>query len=102
MARSIRKKVIAIVEAAHLRRLVDLIRSCGVAGFTVIDGREGSGIAGDWSRDGVFEAVEMKIVHAVTTAETSERVFDKAAVSFERYPGIIYGYDVEVVRGERF
>lgn len=102
MTRPIRKKVIAVVETAHLRRLMDLIKSCGVSGLTVIDGREGSGITGDWVRDGVSEAVEMKIVHAVMTAETAERVFDKAAVFFERYPGIIYAHDVEVVRGERF
>ncbi|MBI1265044.1 MAG: hypothetical protein GC187_09965 [Alphaproteobacteria bacterium] len=100
--RPIRKKIVAIVESAHLRRMIDLMQGCGASGFTVIDGREGSGSAGDWSRDGVFEAVEMKLVHAVVTAETAERVLDKAAVFFQRYPGIIYAHEVEVVRGERF
>ncbi|MCC5994873.1 MAG: DUF190 domain-containing protein [Oceanicaulis sp.] len=102
MTRPVRKKVIAIVESAHLRRLIDLMQGCGATGLTVIDGREGYGVSGDWSRDGVFEAVEMKIVHTVVTAETAEKVFEKAAVFFERYPGIIYAHDVEVVRGERF
>ncbi|KAA5804509.1 hypothetical protein F1654_00415 [Alkalicaulis satelles] len=102
MPRPIRKKIIAIVEAAHLRRLVDLMQGCGAAGLTVIDGREGYGVTGDWTREGVFEAVEMKIVHTVVNAQTADAVFEKAEVFFRRYPGIIYAHDVEVVRGERF
>ena len=40
MARTKAKKIIAIVEAPHLKRLIELLRACGVTGFTVIEGRE--------------------------------------------------------------
>lgn len=102
MARPIRKKLIAIVETPHLNRLIDLLRACGVTGFTVIDGREGSGLSGDWSRADMLAATEMKVVFSVMKPETAEAVFEKAEPFFQRYPGIIYAHDVEVVRGERF
>ena len=102
MARTVRKKLIAIVETPHLKRLIDLLRQCGVTGFTVIEGREGSGLGGDWTREDVLDATEMKIVLSVMKPETAEKVFEQAEPFFERYPGIIYAHDVEVVRGERF
>ena len=102
MARTVRKKLIAIVETPHLKRLIDLLRQCGVTGFTVIEGREGSGLGGDWTREDVLDATEMKIVLSVMKPETAEKVVEQAEPFFARYPGIIYAHDVEVVRGERF
>lgn len=102
MARSIKKKLIAIVETPHLKRLIEMFRQCGVTGFTVIEGREGGGLGGDWSREDMLDATDMKIVLSVMKAETAEKVFEEAEPFFSRYPGIIYAHDVEVVRGERF
>jgi len=102
MPRTIHKKLIAIVETPHLKRVIDLLRDCGVTGFTVLEGREGSGLGGDWTREDVLDATEMKIVLSVMKAETAEKVFEGAEPFFARYPGIIYAHDVEVVRGERF
>ena len=102
MARTKAKKIIAIVESPHLKRLIDLLRQCGVTGFTVLEGREGSGLTGDWTNNDLLAATEMKVVHSVMKPDTAEKVFERAGAFFERYPGIIYGYDVEVLRGERF
>lgn len=102
MDRTTAKKIIAIVEAPHLKRLIEMLRGCGVTGFTVIEGREGSGLTGDWTREDVIDAAEMKIVLSVMKPETAEKVFEKAGPFFERYPGIIYAHDVEVVRAHRF
>ena len=71
MARTVRKKLIAIVETPHLKRLIDLFRQCGVTGFTVLEGREGSGLGGDWTREDVLDATEMKVVLSVMKPETS-------------------------------
>lgn len=102
MARVIRKKLIAIVERPHLRRLIDLLTECGVTGFTVVDAREGRGLEGEWDRQDFADATEKRLVHIITNAETAERVYAAAEPFFKRFPGIIYGHDVEVVRGERF
>ena len=102
MARPIRKKLVAIVEAPHLNRLLALLEDAGATGFTVIDGREGRGLEGEWRRADVVGAVEKTIVIAITNAETAEAVLAEAEAFFARYPGIIYAHDVEVVRGERF
>lgn len=102
MARSTAKKIIAIVESPHMKRLIEMLRSCGVTGFTVLEGREGSGLSGDWNREDVLDAAEMKVVLSVMKPETAEKVFEKAEPFFARYPGIIYAHDVEVVRSHRF
>ncbi|MCR9127924.1 MAG: DUF190 domain-containing protein [Alphaproteobacteria bacterium] len=102
MPRTKAKKIIAIVEAPHLKRLIELLRACGVTGFTVIEGREGSGLTGDWTSADLLDAAEMKVVHSVMKPDTADKVFERADPFFKRYPGIIYGYDVEVLRGERF
>ncbi|WP_158272125.1 DUF190 domain-containing protein [Marinicauda salina] len=102
MARPTRKKLVAIVESPHLARLLALLEEAGATGFTVLDGREGRGLEGEWRRNDVVGAVEKKVVIAITNAETAEAVLTAAEGFFARYPGIIYAHDVEVVRGERF
>ena len=72
MARTVRKKLIAIVETPHLKRLIDLFRQCGVTGFTVLEGREGSGLGGDWTREDVLDATEMKVVLSVREASCGQ------------------------------
>ena len=81
MARTVRKKLIAIVETPHLKRFIDLFRQCGVTGFTVLEGREGSGLGGDWTREDVLDATEMKVVLSVMKPETAEKVFELAALA---------------------
>lgn len=102
MARVTRKKLIAIVETVHLKRLLDLLTEAGVTGFTVVDAREGKGLEGEWSRADFADATQKRLVHVITNQETADRVFAAAEPFFKRFPGIIYGHDVEVVRGERF
>lgn len=102
MTRVIRKQINMIVEAAHLRQAEALIAECGVRGFTVIDGREGRGLSGDWARDDGVSATEKRIIVMIANEQAADALFERAAKFFQRYPGIIYGRDVEVVRGERF
>lgn len=102
MVRAVRKKLIAIVEVAHLNRLLELLTQAGVTGFTVVDARAGRGLEGEWDRADFNDATQKKLVHAITNEATAERVFEAAEPFFDRYPGIIYGQDVEVLRPERF
>ena len=102
MARVTRKKLIAIVETAHLNRLLALLTEAGVTGFTVVDARAGRGVDGEWNRADFTDATDKKLVHVITNEATADKVFDAAEPFFERFPGIIYAHDVEVVRAERF
>lgn len=102
MARVTRKKLIAIVETVHLDRLLELLTKAGVTGFTVVDARAGRGLEGEWSRGEFADATEKRLVHVITNEQTAEKVFTAAEPFFQRFPGIIYSHDVEVVRGDRF
>lgn len=97
-----RKKLELIVEAAILKRTEQILVECGVHVFTVIDGREGRGLAGRWDDANVADALSQRMIVAVTTAEAAEKVFARMAELFQRYPGVIYASDVEVLRAERF
>ncbi|MBU6373691.1 MAG: hypothetical protein KJS97_13275 [Alphaproteobacteria bacterium] len=97
-----RRKIEIIVESAILKRTEALLTECGVHVFTVLDGREGRGLAGRWEDENVADALEQRMIVAVTTAEVAEKVFARMAEIFARYPGVIYASDVDVLRAERF
>ncbi len=97
-----RRKLEIIVESAILRRTEAVLTECGVHVFTVLDGREGRGLAGRWEDENVADALEQRMIVAVTTAEVAEKVFARMAEVFTRYPGVIYASDVDVLRADRF
>lgn len=97
-----RRKLEIIVESAILKRTEAVLTECGVHVFTVLDGREGRGLAGRWEDENVADALEQRMIVAVTTAEAAEKVFIRMAEIFARYPGVIYASDVDVLRAERF
>jgi nitrogen regulatory protein PII len=102
MQKHTRKKLEIIIESAILKRTEAILSECGVHVFTVFDGREGRGLAGRWDDENVADALEQRLIIAVTTAEAADKVFEKMAAVFQRYPGVIYASDVEVMRVERF
>ena len=97
-----RRKLEIIVESAILRRTEGILTECGVHVFTVLDGREGRGLAGRWEDENVADALDQRMIIAVTTPEVAEKVFARMAEVFARYPGVIYASDVDVLRAERF
>jgi nitrogen regulatory protein PII len=97
-----RRKIELIVESAILKRTEAVLIECGVHVFTVLDGREGRGLSGRWEDENVADALEQRLIIAVTTAEAAEKVFARMAELFTRYPGVMYASDVEVLRAERF
>jgi nitrogen regulatory protein PII len=97
-----RRKLEIIVESAILKRTEAILTECGVHVFTVLDGSEGRGLAGRWEDENVADALEQRMIVAVTTTEADEKVFARMAEIFARYPGVIYASDVDVLRAERF
>jgi nitrogen regulatory protein PII len=97
-----RRKLELIVEAAILKRTEAILAECGVHVFTVLDGREGRGLAGRWNDENVADALEQRLIIAVATHEAAEKVVARMADLFLRYPGVIYMSDVDVLRAERF
>lgn len=97
-----RKKLEILVEAPILKRVEEILEACGVHVFSVFDGREGRGLSGRWTDQSVADALDQRLVLAVTTDEVAEKVFERLALLFQRYPGVILASDVEVMRADRF
>lgn len=93
-----RKKLEIIVEAAALKRAEQILIESGVHVFTVLDGREGRGLSGRWEDP----ALEQRLIVAVAAADVAEKVAARLVELFERYPGVLFASDVEVLRAERF
>lgn len=97
-----RKRLEIIVEAPMLEALERILGEIGVSGYTVLAGREGSGSGGRWIEEGFTSALEKRVVIAVTTAETADKVFTRLKTFFQRYSGVVFASDVDVMRGEKF
>lgn len=96
----VRKKLEIIVEAPHLKRVEQLLDGAGVRVYTVFDGREGKGLATGWTEDA--EPHDQRLIVAICSADAAEAVFQGLSTLFQRYPGVVYASDVEVLRAERF
>jgi hypothetical protein len=97
-----RKRLEIVVEAPMLEALERMLGEIGVTGYTVVAGREGSGSSGRWIEEGFTSAFEKRIVIAVTTADTAEKVFARLKTFFQRYSGVVFASDVDVMRAEKF
>lgn len=96
-----RKKLELLIEGALQTRAEAILKEVGVQVFTVLDGRESRGIHA-WSDDGVMDGLDHRYIVAVTTEACAAQAFERFAVLFQRYPGVIFSSDVEVLRGEKF
>jgi nitrogen regulatory protein PII len=96
-----RKKLEIIVEAPVLRRLEQILSEEGVRGWSVFRSVEGSGQGGEWRSD-FTSAHDKRLVFAVTSEETAERVLARILPFLEDYPGVVCVSDVGVLRPERF
>lgn len=96
-----RKKLEILIEAPLLKRAEEVLGELGVAVFTVFDGREGRGLHAGGRAAGVME-LEQRLIIAITSPETAEKAFLRFGELFQRYPGVIFASDVEVLRAERF
>jgi nitrogen regulatory protein PII len=97
-----RKKLEIIVEGPTLRRVESFLEEAGVAGWTVLPSLKGHGSGGEWTSGDFTPGQEKRLVLAVLTAETADRVLERLARFFEDYPGIVVVTDVQVLRADRF
>lgn len=97
-----RKKLEILVESPILKRVEEILDACGVHVFSVFDGREGRGLSGRWTDASIADALDQRLVWAVTTAEIADTVVARLTALFARYPGVVVISDVTILRAERF
>ncbi len=96
------RKVEIIIEAPILRQVEALLAASGIHVFTVLEAREGRGIAGRWNDAHMVDGMDQRMVVAVAPPESVAQAAEAIAQLFERYPGVMFFSDVEVIRPERF
>ncbi|MDX2235259.1 MAG: hypothetical protein NW200_12245 [Hyphomonadaceae bacterium] len=96
------RKVEIIVEAPILRQVEDCLADAGIHVFTVLEGREGRGLAGRWNDAHLADGMDQVMIVAVAPAATVAVAAAEIARLFQRYPGVMFFSDVEVIRPERF
>jgi nitrogen regulatory protein PII len=97
-----RTRLEIIVEAPILRRVEQVLSEAGVHVFTVLEGREGRGLAGRWEDAAVADALDQRLIIAVAPQPAAEAAMAALAKLFERYPGVVFASEVQVLRAERF
>ena len=97
------KRVEIIIEAPLSKRLTDALIKAGVTGYTVLPVLGGSGLSGEWSREGqVSRASGMVAVVCLIRPERLDGLLEAAFAVVERHIGVVSVTDAEVLRAERF
>ena len=97
-----KKKIEIIIEAPLVDQVTDALNDLGAKGYTVLPSAGGRGFEGQWREGQITSAQHMMVVIAIVDPETAERALDRLFPVVERYEGIIYTADVDVLRADRF
>jgi PII-like signaling protein len=98
-----KKQVTVILARPLLERLKRILSHDGVSGWTVLPAHEGSGAAGNWSRDGVVsEAFQMVCVISIIDPTKLDRILEDVLALIDPGSGVVTVQDVQVVRSGRF
>jgi nitrogen regulatory protein PII len=97
-----RKKVELIVERQLLDAILAVLEELAAPGYTVVPTVAGDGHAGRWHQGAPSQPLQMVQVICITAAERVDPLLERVMPLLDRYAGIVYLSDVEVVRGEHF
>ncbi len=98
-----KKRLSIIIEAPFLNRLLGLLDSHHVPGYTVLPALAGKGSSGPWRRDALSsDAGRMVQVLIVLDEEKVPAVLTMVRGVLDRQIGIVTLSDVEVLRPELF
>ncbi len=98
-----KKRLSIIIEAPFLSRLLELLDSLDVPGYTAIPALAGKGQSGSWRRDSLSsEANKMVHVLIILDEEKVPGVLEALRDVLERQMGIVTLSDVEVLRPDLF
>jgi nitrogen regulatory protein P-II 2 len=93
------KKVVIIFQDNLEERLIHDLKALGARGYTIEQVR-GAGLFG--ARESEWEGENIR-VECICTTETAYKILEHLqAYYFEKYAGIAYLTEVEVIRSERF
>lgn len=96
------KKLEIIIEETAVPEILKILERVGAPGYTVIPTGPGKGEHGIRGTGDVLNVLNNTLLIVVARETTATRIVQEIARILERYSGILYSSDVEVLRGERF
>lgn len=97
-----RKRIEILVDTPLAPRIISLIKSVDISGWSLIHVDSGGGRNGQWQQDDVTGAAAKTIVLVVASTEKANRLVDALAPLLDSYRLLLTIGDVQVVRGDRF
>lgn len=98
----IRKRIEILVDTPLLPRIVDLIRSVDISGWSVLHVDSGGGREGSWQHDDVTGAAAKSILLAVANEAKAKALTDAIEPILESHGLLLLVGNVEVIRGDKF
>lgn len=89
------KKVEIIIEVVKIPKIIRLIDSLGLSGYSIIHNVEGRGAHGMCDAQEVTDVLSNDYVLIICTDEEAQRLFDEVAPILKKYGGICYMSDVQ-------
>ncbi len=97
-----RRRIEVLVDAPLARRVVEVAKSVGIVGYTVLPTLEGEGTHGHWSDDQVSGALA-KVLFLSVTSEPKAKAFMEAIEPLLESHGLVFLLStVDVIRGKKF
>jgi len=97
-----RKKVEILADQPLVRRIVEVVKRCGVTGWTVLPVTAGGGRLNAWSDDQIAGASAKALVFTITTEAHARELVEALTPLLDSHGLLVWVTDVEVIRPERF
>lgn len=88
------KKVEIVIDSVHLNRILELLQSLGVSGYTVIRDALGMGERGIMAGDELTDVFKNSYIFTVCTEETANKIVEQIRPMLKRFGGVCLVSDV--------
>jgi len=92
------KRLEIIIGAAHIPRLVEMLRQAGAPGYTLIRDVQGSGDRGDRSGDELTDVYRNCLMIVAVPAEQCEALIEAIRPMIQRFGGVCLVSDAQWVK----
>lgn len=90
-----RKKIEIIIEVVKTSKIISLIDSLGLSGYSIIRNAEGRGAHGMCDAQEVADVLSNDYVVVICTHEEAQQLITKVAPILQKFGGIYYMSDVQ-------
>ncbi|MFC4292057.1 P-II family nitrogen regulator [Sphingorhabdus arenilitoris] len=98
----VRKRIEILVDTPLMPIIINMIKSAGISGWSVIHVDSGGGRDGEWQHDDVTGAAAKSILLAIASDEKAQALIDRIEPILETHRLLLTVGNVQVIRGDKF